>query len=165
MPKQSSRSRTSRKRSAAEALEANVVQFPPAISDFVVHYRSTAYCVLKFVLSYHSSDFRTYIEQQTDGQRAYPKTECAAHSIIDHRIRLPDSCGKVKANSGEFQRLLAHLYFAHYYCTIPSKVAADVDLTAERPCKCRKVEGDDRQIDGWMRPVLSCCCGRRSSLG
>ena len=85
-----------RTRPAVEALAVPNVQFPPAhLSDFVIYYRHTAYHVHKFVLDYHSSYFRTYIEQLTTEQRAYPAEECNDHSDITHCIRLPDSCGKV----------------------------------------------------------------------
>jgi len=124
----------SRKRSATEALAANIVQFPPALlSDFVIHHRSIAYHVHKFVLFHHSSYFRSYIEQLTDGQRAYPTEECDEHPSVTHCSRLPDSCGKLEATADDFRLFLCHLYFAQHYCCIPYTVAAHIDVSAELP--------------------------------
>ena len=122
------------KRSASAALASSDVQFPPAfLSDFVVHYRGVAYHVHKFVLCYHSSYFRTYIEPLIDGQRAYSTAECDEHPSITHCIRLPDCCGKVEAASDDFRLFVCHLYFAQHYSCIPYVVPADIDLLAQPP--------------------------------
>ena len=131
----------SRKRSATAALldmaATDVLapcHFPPAkVSDFVVHYRSTAYQFHKFVLCHHSSYFRTYIEQLTDGQRAYPTDECSEHPDIAHCIRLPDSCGKVEADTNDFRLFLCQLYFAQHYSCIPYTAQSHIELTAQPP--------------------------------
>ena len=120
--------------SAAEAPKPSVVHFPPTcLADFVVHYRGTAFHVHKLTLHYHSSYFRTYIDQLVDGQRAYSTEECGDHPSVAHCIRLPDSCGKVEASAEDFQLFLCHLYFAHHYSCIPYQVAAHIDLTAQPP--------------------------------
>ena len=127
------RSRTgSRKRPTDETLAANDVHFPPAfLSDFVIHYRDTAYHVHKFVLCHHSSYFRTYFEPLIEGQRVYLKAECDDHHDVAHCIRLPDRCGKVEADSDDFRVFLCHLYFAQHYRCVPYTVATHVNLDAE----------------------------------
>ena len=101
----------SRKRSASTALQTSAVRFPPAcLSDFVIHYRGTAYHVHKFVLHYRSSYFRAYIDPLVAGQRACAADECDDHPSIAHCIRLPDSCGKVEADCDDFRLFLCHLY-------------------------------------------------------
>ena len=89
--------------------------------------------VHKFVLFYHSVYFRTYLEPLINGQRAYTADECSEHPEITHCIRLPDSCGKVEADTDDFRLFLCHLYFAQHYNCIPSQVAASIELTAEPP--------------------------------
>ena len=124
----------SRKRSASTALQTSAVRFPPAcLSDFVIHYRGTAYHVHKFVLHYHSSYFRAYIDPLVAGQRACAADECDDHPSIAHCIRLPDSCGKVEAVCDDFRLFLCHLYFAQHYSCFPYQAASDIDLTGETP--------------------------------
>ena len=121
MPKKGS---GSRKRSATVALATLTVFFPPrSLSDFVIHYRSTAFHVHKFVLSYQSSYFCNYIEDLTAGQRAYPRSECDEHPTTKHCIKLPDSVGKVEADVDDFQLFLCHFYFAEHYSCVPYHVA------------------------------------------
>ena len=123
---------SSRKRSAAEALSSKIVQFPPAaVSDFVIHYRGTAFHVHKFVLIYHSYYFRAYIEQLVDGERSHSADECDEHLRIAHCNRLPDSCGKVEASVERFRLFLCHLYFARHYRCLPYETTSAIDLNAE----------------------------------
>ena len=113
---------------------ARLLQFPPIfLSDFVVHYRGTAFHLLKFVLCCHSTYFRTYMEQLNEGQRVYPADECDRHTNITHCIRLPDQCGKVEASVDDFRLFVCHLYFAQHYRCITRKAASDIDLTAQPP--------------------------------
>ena len=108
--------------------------FPPVyLCDFVIHYRNTAYHVHKFVLCYHSSYFRTYIEALHKRERSYQTDACSDHPDIPHCIRLPDSCGKVEATNDDFRLFLCHLYFAEEYSCIPYKVECDIDLSAQPP--------------------------------
>ena len=110
------------------------VHFPPAfLSDFVIHYRGTAYHVHKFILCYHSSYFSTYMTTLVNGQRAHPTDECDEHPAVAHCIRLPNSCGKVEASSDDFGLFLCHLYFAQHYSCVPYTVASHVDLAALPP--------------------------------
>ena len=92
-----------------------------------MHYRDAAFHVHKFVLSYHSSYFRTYIEQLVKGQRAYPQSECGEHADITHCIRLPHSFGKEEADVDDFQLFLEHLYFAAHHSCPPFPVPTEVD--------------------------------------
>ena len=145
---------------AVEALQASDVHFPfKVFSDFVIHYRGTAFHVHKFVLCYHSAYFRAYIEQLTNGQRAYPLDECSDHPNTAHCIRLPDDCGKEEASAADFQRFLCHLYFMQHYSCIPYRVATDVDLTAQPP---PAVTLDYPKFNGWDDLLLSM---RSTALG
>ena len=108
--------------------------FPPAFhSDFVIHYRGTSFHVHKFILSCHSSYFRTYRQQLADGLRAYPTTECNEHADIAHCIRVPDSCGKLDASSDDFRLFLCHLYFADCYGCMSFRPVTDVVMAAQPP--------------------------------
>ena len=108
------------------------IQFPPAaLSDFVVHYQRTDYHVSKFVLFHHSAYFRTYIEQLTAGQRAYPTDECNRHPRIPHCIRLPDRCGKLAANTSLFGLFLNHLHFAQHYQCFPYAVTTHISPNSQ----------------------------------
>ena len=136
MPRKNKRARKQSPTAAATHTAALTtdVHFPPSrLSDFVIHYRGTSYHVHKFVLDYHSSYFRAYIETLTSGQRVYQEDECSEHSDIDHCIRLPDTCGKLEADGGDFQLFLCHLYFARHYSCIPYEVPTDIDLDAQPP--------------------------------
>ena len=115
------------KRSAAEARSKDVVCFPPAfLSDFVIHFHSSAFPVHKFVLCHHSSYLRAYIEQLTAGERAYAADECSDHPDVTHGIRLPNSCGKHETVEVDCRLFLCPLYFAQQYSCCPYTV----DLTS-----------------------------------
>ena len=115
---------------APQTDKPQVCQFPPAyLSDFVIHFRNTAFHVHKLALIHHSSYFRTYIEQLTAGERA--TDECDEHTDIPHCIVLPDACGEIDADVDDFKLFLCHLYFAQQYSCIPYKAAVDVSLDAE----------------------------------
>ena len=134
LPRSAGRGSRKRPASGSLGLVSSDVHFPPAqLSDFVIHYRGTAFHVHKFVLVYHSSYFRTYIDQLTDGQRAYTKEECDEHATITHCVHLPDRCGKVDADADDCRVFLCHLYFAQHCSCIPYKVAADIDPSAQPP--------------------------------
>ena len=107
--------------------------FPPAhCADFVIHYRQADFHVHKFLLCYHSAYFRTYLEQLTAGKRAVSPDECSGHPSIAHCIRLPDQCGKERADEDDFRLFLCHLYFAcHYECVPFQPDDCGVDLTTE----------------------------------
>ena len=133
-----------------------VIHFPPTyVSDFVIHYRGTAFHVHKFVLIYHSSYFRTYIEALTRGQRAYPNTECDDHSDIEHCVRLPDSCGKVEADVDNFRLFLCHLYFAQQYCCVPFTANSDIDLAAQ-PVPAVSFDYPHFRHDGDLNDATAC---------
>ena len=125
--------------------------FPPAyLSDFVIYYRNTAYHVHKFILCCHSAYFRSYVEQLTDGQRAYPLDECDQHPTVAHCMRLPDSCGKMEANSNDLRLFVCHLHFAEQYSCIPYKAASEVDLAGQPPpavSLTRPVLTDSEELD------------------
>ena len=118
----------SRKRSAAEALETQVVRFPPAhCADVVLHYHNTAFHVHKFVLLYHSPVLRAAIELLANG----PGEQCDDHPHIAHCIRLPVKCGKLGACADAFRKFLCHLYFARHHNCAPFPAKTQVDLSAE----------------------------------
>ena len=151
----------SHKRSADEALGSEVVNLPPAcLSDFVIHYRHTAFQVHKFVLCYHSSYFPKYIGHLIHGQRAYPTDECDEHPAIPHCIRLPDSCGKVEADCDDCCVFLCHLYFAQHYNCIPYRMADAIDLAADPE---HAVTLTHPRLNNWqkLKQAISsegCCC-------
>ena len=127
--------KTSRKRSAPEAQQSDPVVLPPRrLARLVIHYRDAAFHVHKFILYHHSAYFRTYIDQLTDGERAYSNDECSDHVSIAHCVRLPDRCGKVDASVDDFRLFLYHLYFPRQYNCIPYHMAdVHIDLTADLP--------------------------------
>ena len=139
-------SAVSRKRSAAAAAldvtppaarQQRPIHFPPAaLSDFVIHYQGAAFHVHTFVLCYHSSYFRAYIESLTAGERD-SSDECDEHTDIAHCIRLPEQCGKRAASANDFKLFLCHLYFAARYSCVPFHPVAHINLSAKRePAVC-----------------------------
>ena len=79
----------------------------------------------------HSSYFRTFLEQLTDGQRVYSADECNNHPDIAHCFRLPDNCDKVEASVDDFRVFPCHLYFTERDNYLPYKAASRVNLTAQ----------------------------------